>query len=308
MPTLREPSKFIQDSFREKGLKTFLDQVREEKLAQIAQDTAQISEKTLWHQVESLAPVPSFAHAIGRPAHAPLSIIAEVKAKAPSRKNTQFLDVATIVQDYQKGGARAISVLTDAKHFGGSLQTLSTARQATALPLLHKEFIVSPYQLLQGKVRGASAALILAYYFQEAELQKIVAQARKVGVEAVVECSLPEELPRALQVNPDLLLINNRPIAAIPANPTQTYDQGSVDVSVRWWETHKALREWKAQPGKVLISASCISAPEHVKPLVRLPYDAVLVGNAAMVATDRIGFLKSLAIAPSLAATKKGTT
>lgn len=306
MQTLREPSKFIKDSFPEKGLKTFLDQVREEKLAQIAQDTAQISEKTLWQQVESLAPVPSFARAICRPANAPLSIIAEVKAKAPSRKNTQSLDVATVVQDYQKGGASAISVLTDAKHFGGSLQTLSTVRQATALPLLHKEFIVSPYQLLQGRVRGASAALILAYYFQEAELQSIVAQARQVGVEAVVECSLPEELPRALQVNPDLLLINNRPIAAIPANPTETYDQGSVDVSVRWWEAHKALREWKAQPGKVLISASCISAPEHVKPLVRLPYDAVLVGNAAMVATDRIGFLKSLAIAPSLEATKKG--
>ena len=276
-------------------MKTFLDQVREEKWAEIAQQQAQVPEQALWRQAEALAPATSFAKALHRPTHAPLSIIAEVKAKAPSRENTSSLDAAGIVQEYQRGGAKAISVLTDTKHFGGSLHTLSAARQATSLPLLHKEFIVSPYQLLQGRVRGASAALILVYYFQEAELQEILAHTRKVGVEAVVECSLPEELPRALHANPDILLINNRPIAALPAGSTQTYNQGSVAVSVRWWETQKALREWKAQTGKVLISASCINRPEDVQRLVGLPYDAVLVGNAAMVAEDRTAFLKNLA-------------
>lgn len=278
-------------------MKTFLDQVRQEKLAEIDQNTRQRTEQDLWQQVESLESPPSFSHAIRRPPNAPLSIIAEVKAKAPSRENIQILDPVKIVQEYQRAGAKAISVLTDEKHFGGSLQTLATVHQTTHLPLLHKEFIVSPYQLLQGRMRGASAALILVYYFQEAELKMILKYAQQVGVEAVVECSLPEELPRALNANPDILLINNRPIAAIPADPTKTYEQGSVEVSVQWWQQWQELQEWKAQSGKVLISASCIHSFEQVQRLVPLPYDAILIGNAAMMAEDRVAFLKSLAIA-----------
>ena len=84
------------------------------------------------------------------------------------------------------------------------LKTLEIVREATVLPLLHKEFIITPYQLLEGRLRGASAALILAYYFQQAELAKIITEAKTIGLEAVVECSLETELPRALAVNPDI--------------------------------------------------------------------------------------------------------
>ena len=278
-------------------METFLDKVRQEKLREISRDALGISEQTLWEKVENIAPAPSFANALRRKPQQPISIIAEVKAKAPNRENVTHLDPVSVVQDYLRAGAKAVSVLTDTKHFGGSLETLEAVSQVITLPLLHKEFIIHPYQLLQGRVRGASAALILVYYFQKAELKRMLEQTKRVGVEAVVECSLPEELPRALEVNPDMLLINNRPIAAIPADPSQTYHQGSIEVSVQWWEKWKDLREWKAQPGKTLISASCISSPEHVKRIVTLPYDAILIGNAAMMARDRVAFLKKLAIA-----------
>ncbi len=279
-------------------MKTFLDKVRQEKLKEISASRHLVPEHALWEQVETLNPPSSFAGAIQRSLRQPLSIIAEVKAKAPNRENVKMLDPEHLVKDYEAGGAKAVSVLTDKNHFGGSLETLEIASQRTTLPLLHKEFIIHPYQLLQGRIRGASAALILVYYFQETELKSILEHSREIGLQAVVECSLEEEIPRALDVNPDILLINNRAIASIPANPVQTYNQGSVEVSVNWWKKWKALREWKAQPGKTLISASCISTPEHVARIVSLPFDAILIGNAAMMARDRVGFLKKLNVFP----------
>ena len=159
---------------------------------------------------------------------------------------------------------------------------------------MHKEFIINSYQLLEGRLRGASAALILAYYFNQTELGKIVTEAENIGLEAVVECSVENELPRALAINPEILMINNRPIAAIPEDPTKTYDKGSIEVISEWWERYPELRTWKSQPGKLLISASCISSPADVKRILKIPCDAVLVGNAAMAVKDRVGFLRSL--------------
>ena len=164
----------------------------------------------------------------------------------------------------------------------------------TTLPLLHKEFIVTSYQLLEGRIRGASAALILAYYFQENELCQIVDEAKEIGLEAVVECSLEDELPRALAVNPDILMINNRAIAAIPEEPVDTYDLGSIDVISQWWERNHDLRTWKEQNDKLLISASCVHSVVDIQSLLKIPCDAALIGNAAMAAPDRIEFLRSL--------------
>jgi len=217
-----------------------------------------------------------------------------VKAKAPGRINVDQLETETIVKEFEHGGAKAISVLTDQIWFGGSLNILEKVSRATTLPLMHKEFIINSYQLLEGRLRGASAALILAYYFHQKELAKIVKEAKNIGLEAVVECSVENELPRALAINPDILMINNRPISAIPEEPTETYDKGSIEVTSDWWERYPELRSWKRQPGKLLISASCINSPEDVKSILKIPCDAVLIGNAAMTAHDRVEFLRSL--------------
>ena len=162
--------------------------------------------------------------------------------------------------------------------------------------MLHKEFIITPYQLLEGRVRGASAALILAYYFQQAELCEIINEVKTIGLEAVIECSLENELSRVLEVNPDILMINNRAIAAIPEEPIKTYNLGSVDVISSWWERNPELRSWKKQPGKLLISASCVNSPKDIQSLLKIPCDAALIGNAAMVAPDRSAFIRSLSI------------
>ena len=275
-------------------MRTFLDKLYDLKLKEVAQRQKVIPEKYLRSRVESLENTANFRTALLRTPDEAISLITEVKSKAPGRTNVESLDAQAVVGDYESGGAKAISVLTDENWFGGSLETLEIVRKATVLPLLHKEFIISPYQLLEGRVRGASAALILAYYFQQAELRKIIAAAKKVGLEVVLECSLENELPRALAVNPDILMINNRAIAAIPEEPVGTYDLGSVDVISSWWERNPELRSWKTQKGKLLISASCVNSPEDIQSLLEIPCDAVLIGNAAMLAADRVSFIRSL--------------
>jgi len=277
-------------------MRTFLDKLHDIKLKEVAQRRKIISENNLRSQAEALGNATDFRTALLRAPDEPISLIAEVKSKAPGRKNVENLDPEAVVRDYESGGAKAISVLTDNNWFGGSLETLEIARETTILPLLHKEFIITPYQLLEGRVRGASAALILAYYFQQAELCEIINEVKTIGLEAVIECSLENELSRVLEVNPDILMINNRAIAAIPEEPIKTYNLGSVDVISSWWERNPELRSWKKQPGKLLISASCVNSPKDIQSLLKIPCDAALIGNAAMVAPDRSAFIRSLSI------------
>ena len=275
-------------------MRTFLDKLHDIKLKEVDQRRKIISENNLRSQAEALGNATDFRTALLRAPDEPISLIAEVKSKAPGRKNVENLDPEAVVRDYESGGAKAISVLTDNNWFGGSLETLEIVRETTILPLLHKEFIITPYQLLEGRVRGASAALILAYYFQQAELCEIINEVKTIGLEAVIECSLENELSRVLEVNPDILMINNRAIAAIPEEPIKTYNLGSVDVISSWWERNPELRSWKKQPGKLLISASCVNSPKDIQSLLKIPCDAALIGNSAMVAPGRSTFIRSL--------------
>ena len=195
----------------------------------------------------------------------------------------------------KQGGACAMSVLTDPLYFGGSLDLLKQVASYAKCPLLNKEFIFDPFQLLEARAFGASAALILVHYFDEQSLKQIIKDATDLGLTPVVECSVPEELPKALAADPQVLLINNRPIAKIPANPTQTYQQGSPAVSIRWWRDFPQLQQWKASSTqKRLISASCIATPDDVAQIATLPYDAVLIGNSVMTASNPVEFLQKL--------------
>ena len=275
-------------------MKTFLDRVRKEKLGEIERRKEKFSERVLRKKLEESINIPEFKKNLLRNNGEEISLILEVKSRSPGEKNIDSLDPEKIVCDYELGGAKAISVLTDEFWFGGSLEILGKVSKSTTLPILHKEFIIDPYQLLEGRLRGASASLILAYYFEELELYEIINEARKIGLESVVECSIEDELQRAIAVNPDILMINNRPIANIPEDPSREYDKGNIRVTLSWWEKNSDLRLWKKQPEKLLISASCINSQEDIKMLSKIPCDAVLIGNSAMKAVDRLGFLNSL--------------
>ena len=275
-------------------MRTFLDKLRELKQEEVLNRQKTIKKDHLVSEVNNLEKAPDFRKRLIRNQGEPISLIVEVKPRAPGRINVNKLEIETLIKEFEHGGAKAISVLTDQTWFGGSLSNLENVSKVTKLPLLHKEFIINSYQLLEGRLRGASAALILAYYFNQTELSKIVTEAEDIGLNAVVECSVENELPKVLGVNPDILMINNRPIASIPEEPNENYEKGSIDVTLEWWESYPELRSWKKQPGKLLISASCINSPEDVKCILNIPCDAALIGNAAMKAHNRIEFLRSL--------------
>ncbi len=281
-------------------METFLDAIRKEKHIEVAARRKLASEEELREKIASLPPTLDFISALGRRSENTPGLIAEVKLKAPGVQNIEDLQLASLLKAYANGGATAISVLTDARHFGGSLGILQEAREETTLPILQKEFIVEPYQLIEGRVAGADAALLLVHYFSQAELRDMIDHCLELGITPVVECSRDEEVARAIACNPQVLLLNNRPISSIPANPKETYSMGSIENAHLFWDKHASIRRWKEQADRRMISASCISSAEDITNILSRPYDTVLVGNAAASNENPENFLRDLLGLPQI--------
>jgi indole-3-glycerol phosphate synthase len=208
-----------------------------------------------------------FNEALVRPG---LSVIAEFKRRSPSAG--EISSTATVgdqVAAYERGGAAALSVLTDERHFGGSLEDLRAARAACDLPILRKDFIVDPYQLYEAAVNGADAVLLIARALDDGELQELHAGARGLDLDCLVEVHNTEELERALTLDVDVIGINNRNL-----------DEGTVDITT----TYELMPDVPA--GKTVVAESGISARSELEELERVGVDAVLIGSALMGAAD----------------------
>jgi indole-3-glycerol phosphate synthase len=208
-----------------------------------------------------------FAEALSRPG---TSLIAEHKRRSPSagtiRENSTC---AELVRAYERGGAAAISVLTEERHFGGSLADLREARAATALPILRKDFTIDPYQLYEAKAAGADAVLLVVGSVAGAQLASLLREAWALDLDALVEIHHEEELDQALEADADVLGINNRDL-----------EDFSVDIQ----RTFDLLADVPA--GKVVVSESGIHSREQIDELEQVGVDAVLVGETLMRAPD----------------------
>jgi indole-3-glycerol phosphate synthase len=208
-----------------------------------------------------------FSEALVRPG---LSLIAEFKRRSPSAGDiAAAATVAEQVQAYERGGAAALSVLTDERHFGGSLEDLRGAMAACDLPILRKDFIVDPYQLYEAAVNGADAVLLIVRALDDRELGSMYELARSLDLDCLVEVHDAEELGRALELDADVIGINNRNL-----------DSGSVDIST----TYELIVDVPA--GKTVVAESGISTREELEELERVGVDAVLIGTALMDASD----------------------
>ena len=178
---------------------------------------------------------------------------------------------STIVGAYERGGAAALSILTEGRHFGGSLDDLREARAASALPILRKDFIVDPYQVYESTVAGADAILLIVAALDDRR-PRASCTARRVGLDldVLVEVHDEEELERALDVvDADVIGINNR-------------DLGDFTVDVE--RTYELLSDVPA--GKTVVSESGFHTREQLDDLERVGVDAVLVGEGLMRARD----------------------
>jgi indole-3-glycerol phosphate synthase len=209
-----------------------------------------------------------FNEALVRPG---ISLIAEFKRRSPSAGQLApaAVDVATQVAAYERGGAAALSVLTDEAHFGGSLADLRAARAACGMPIIRKDFIVDPYQLYEAAVNGADAVLLIVAALSDEDLRSLYREARAIDLDCLVEVHDAAELDRALEAGAEVIGINNRNL-----------DDMSVDVAT----TYELMPDVPA--GKTVVAESGISGREELEELDRVGVDAVLIGGALMAAED----------------------
>ena len=211
----------------------------------------------------------------GRPfrealAHPGTSLVAEYKRRSPSAGPIrEGASVTEVVQAYERGGAAALSILTEEDHFGGSLADLREARASSALPILRKDFTVDPYQLYEARAAGADAVLLVVGSLAAEELARLYEETRALDLDALVEIHDAEELETALELDVDVIGINNRDL-----------EDFTVDLN----RTFELLADVPA--GKTVVSESGIVYREQVDELERVGVDAVLVGESLMRAAN----------------------
>ena len=217
-----------------------------------------------------------FSEALARPG---TSLIAEHKRRSPSAGAIgDGVDLESLLRAYERGGATAVSILTEEEHFGGTLADLERARVTCDLPILRKDFTIDPYQVYEAKAAGADAVLLVVRTLDAAELDALYAEARALDLDAVVEVHTGAELEAALALDVDVIGVNNRDL-----------DDFSVDVR----RTFELLPDVPA--GKTVVSESGIFSRADVEELEAIGVDAVLVGEALMRASDPEAAVRGLA-------------
>jgi indole-3-glycerol phosphate synthase len=208
-----------------------------------------------------------FQEALTRPG---ISVIAEHKRRSPSAGAIrEGSSVEEVVRAYELGGAAAVSVLTEPSHFGGSLEDLRTARAATELPVLRKDFVVDAYQIVESAAAGADAILLIVAALEPDALLELYREARALDLDVLVEVHDEDELEIALGVEAEVIGINNRDL-----------DDFTVDIE----RTYELLSDVPA--GKTVVSESGFTTRDELDELDRVGVDAVLIGETLMRARD----------------------
>jgi len=208
-------------------------------------------------------PPRSLAAALSRPG---LSVIAEHKRRSPSAGVIrEDLSLHDVIGAYERAGASALSVLTDARSFGGSLADLEQARAISNLPILRKDFIVDPYQVPEALASGADAILLIVAALDDGELEALYGQALGLGLEVLVEIHDEAELARALALRAAVIGINNRDLTTLEVDTNRCRRLVPLIGS-----------------DTVVVAESGYRSRTDVEALSDLGVDAVLVGEALM--------------------------
>jgi indole-3-glycerol phosphate synthase len=237
--------------------------------AQVDRRREQVSLEELERAISVRRDSRPFNEALAAPG---MSVIAEYKRRSPSAGDfPRGADpIEDIVRAYERGGAAALSVLTESDHFGGSISDLRAARAVTDLPILRKDFTVDAYQLYEAAAVQADAVLLIVAALEPEELERLHGQARELDLDVLVEVHDREELEVALErLDADVIGINNRDLTDF-----------TVDVD----RTFELLADVPA--GKTVVSESGISSRTQIEDLEAVGVDAVLVGEVLMRCDD----------------------
>ncbi|MDH3704766.1 MAG: indole-3-glycerol phosphate synthase TrpC, partial [Acidimicrobiia bacterium] len=214
---------------------------------------------TLIEQARGLPPCRGFRDALASVEG--LGVIAEIKRRSPSKGDLAIeLDPATVASAYADGGATCLSVLTDGPHFGGSTDDLALARAAVGLPVLRKDFTVAPNDVVDARLMGADAVLLIVAALDDVELADFATLAAELGLDVLVEVHDEAELERAVGGGATVIGVNQRDLATFEV------------------DTERAVRLAPAIPPSVLrVAESGVQGPADADELFRAGFQAVLV-------------------------------
>jgi indole-3-glycerol phosphate synthase len=205
------------------------------------------------------------------------SVIAEVKRRSPSKGDlAPIADPAALAAAYQRGGAAAISVLTEERRFGGSLDDLRAVRAEVAVPVLRKDFVVEAYQLLEARAAGADLVLLIVAALADDELRALHDHARELGLTPVVEVHDEPEAERALAAGAALVGVNARNLKTLEVDPATFGKVAPLLADV------------------VRVAESGVGGPDDVRRFVGEGADAVLVGEALVRDGDPEGAVRAM--------------
>lgn len=251
----------------------FLSETLEDVRRRLAREP--LDESALMTLAMRLPPTRGFAGALW--SAKPVAVIAEVKRSSPSAGRIAEADPAAQARVYEAAGAAAVSVLTEPRHFDGSLADLRAVHLATSLPVLRKDFLVHPAQLMEARVEGADAVLLIAAALSPNELEAMLATAEDLGLGTLVEVHSEEDLDKAVATSAKVVGVNARDLETLEVDPDRAL----------------GLLE-RVPDDRIAVAESGISERAQVERAVRAGARAVLVGEALMRAEDPGAKLREL--------------
>jgi indole-3-glycerol phosphate synthase len=219
-------------------------------------------------------------HTLRREPGGATRVIAEIKRKSPFKGELRKdFDALAIAKIYADSGAAALSVLTESKYFGGSLDVLFQVRAVVDIPLVRKDFIFADYQVYEARAFGADAFLLIATWLEKNQLADLMHLGREMGLTALVETHHEKDLEKAFAAGATLIGINNRDLST-----------GKTDLNI----SRRLLRMATMDPNNILVCESGINAREEIEEFEKLGADAFLVGESLVTAGDISAKLRGL--------------
>lgn len=219
-----------------------------------------------------------FFKKLSLPGHLGINIIAEIKRASPSKGIIRsHLDPAVIAKQYEKGGASALSVLTDTRYFNGKIKDLQQARKATDLPVLRKDFLISSYQIYESAAVGADAVLLIVRILSKNQLKDYIKLCDELGLDVLVEVHSIKDIETAVSVKAKLIGINNRNLSSFDT------------------DTNNAIRLVSLlSSDQVPVAASGIATRSDIDMNLKVGINNFLIGESLVRAKDPEVFLRSL--------------
>lgn len=255
-----------------------LSRIVARKHEEVAEAEKIIPEKSLIDQAKARQEFRPFFKTLAKPGKSGVNIIAEIKRASPSKGNIcPDLDPAKYAKSYEQGGAACLSVLTDRDFFCGSIDDLKAARQAVSLPVLRKDFMVSPYQFYEAAAMGADAVLLIVRILEPEQLKDFMQLAADLNLDTLTEVHSEAELETATKAGAKLVGVNNRNLKSFETNIQRAADMASLFA-----------------PDQIPVAESGIKSRQDIESLQKAGIFNFLIGESIVRSPDQKAFLKSL--------------